>query len=219
MLTYLPGSSPLHKLDPVLKLLLAIILCVLVFLVPYIPVIVGVLVFEVLLAITAGCGKWALKTVWKLFKITALLFIIQVLSVQSGNAVVTITKHWHITETGIQVSLILMLRLISSCLPIALMLRLTKSIALANSLNKYLFIPYKYAFALSAAFRFIPIFSEEMAEIIEAQTARGVELDTKNFVKRIKLIFPLCVPLLLSSVRKIEAAAISAELRGVSLRK
>jgi energy-coupling factor transport system permease protein len=79
-------------------------------------------------------------------------------------------------------------------------------------------VPYKYAFVLTTAMRFIPLFSEEMAAIVEAQTARGVEFDTKNFVKKIRLLMPLCVPLLISSVRRIEVGAISAELRGFNLR-
>ena len=58
-----------------------------------------------------------------------------------------------------------------------------------------------------------------MAGIMEAQTARGVAFDTKNILKKIGLIFPLCVPLLITSVRKIEGAAISAELRGFNCRK
>jgi energy-coupling factor transport system permease protein len=57
-----------------------------------------------------------------------------------------------------------------------------------------------------------------MAGIIEAQVSRGVDFDTKNFFKKIKLLLPLCVPLLISSVRKIEGGAISAELRGFNFR-
>ena len=76
-----------------------------------------------------------------------------------------------------------------------------------------------YAFSLTTAIRFIPVFTAAMAGIIEAQTARGVSFDTRNIFKKIGLIFPLCVPLLVTSVRKIEGAAISAELRGFNLRK
>jgi energy-coupling factor transport system permease protein len=89
---------------------------------------------------------------------------------------------------------------------------------ISNVLNRYLRIPYKYTFALTTAMRFIPLFSDEMAGIMEAQIARGVEFDTKNFFKKIALLLPLCVPLLISSVRRIEGGAISAELRGFNFR-
>ena len=57
----------------------------------------------------------------------------------------------------------------------------------------------------------------DMAGIMEAQTARGVEFDG-GLVKKIRLMVPLCVPLLVSSVRKTNSAAIAAEVRGFNLR-
>ena len=56
-----------------------------------------------------------------------------------------------------------------------------------------------------------------MAAIMEAQTARGVEFDC-GLVKRVRLMVPLCVPLLVSSVRKTNSSAIAAEVRGFYLR-
>jgi len=219
MLTYLPGNGLLHRADPVLKLLFAIAQCALVFAFPtyYIPL--AVIALNIGIGFYAGAGKWALRTVYALFKFSLLLFVIQLLSISEGRVIISLTKTWKITREGLSFSLLLVLRIISGAMPIAMILRVTKALRLADSLNKHLKIPYKYAFALSSAIRFIPIFTEEMAEIIEAQTARGVELDTKNVFKKIKLLAPLCVPLLLSSVRKIETATISAELRGIGLRK
>ena len=104
-------------------------------------------------------------------------------------------------------------------MPLALMLSITRMSDLANVLVEKAGVPYKYAFALTTAIRFIPIFSSEMSGIMEAQTARGVEFDTKNFFKKIRLLLPLCVPLLISSVKRIDGGAISAELRGFNLRR
>ena len=53
---------------------------------------------------------------------------------------------------------------------------------------------------------------------MEAQTARGVEYDTRNPLKKIRLMLPLCVPLLVSSVGKTDATALAAEQRGFYLR-
>ena len=57
-----------------------------------------------------------------------------------------------------------------------------------------------------------------MKGIMESQTARGVEFDQVGLIKKIGLIMPLCVPLLVSSVRKTNSAAIAAEVRGFNLR-
>ena len=97
------------------------------------------------------------------------------------------------------------------------MLTVTRLPDLTRALVRTLHIPYRYAFAFTTAIRFIPILARDMAAVIEAQTARGVELDG-NLFQRLRLLLPLCVPLLVSSVRKIESGAISAELRGFNLR-
>ena len=57
-----------------------------------------------------------------------------------------------------------------------------------------------------------------MNAIMEAQTARGVEYDTKNPIRKLQLMLPLCVPLLVSSVGKTDATALAAEQRGFYLR-
>jgi energy-coupling factor transport system permease protein len=53
---------------------------------------------------------------------------------------------------------------------------------------------------------------------MEAQTARGVEYDTKNPIRKLQLMLPLCIPLLVSSVGKTDATALAAEERGFYLR-
>ncbi|MDR1409319.1 MAG: energy-coupling factor transporter transmembrane protein EcfT [Oscillospiraceae bacterium] len=219
MLTYHPGKTLLHRLDPTLKVLIAFAISTLCFVVTNVFVLLGILVFEFLLSLSCGLWKWGLRSIFGLLKFCLLLFVIQILTYSTGEIFLRIYGDWVITYEGILIGLILTLRITASALPLALMLRVTKPTALANSLYRYLHIPYKYAFAFGMALRFIPTFAEEMEEIMEAQTARGVELDTRNPFKKIRLLMPLCVPLLLSSVRKIETATISAELRGFALRK
>jgi energy-coupling factor transport system permease protein len=68
------------------------------------------------------------------------------------------------------------------------------------------------------ALRFVPVFSQEMNSIMEAQCARGVEYDTKNPIRKLQLMLPLCVPLLVTSVGKTDATALAAEQRGFYLR-
>ena len=84
-------------------------------------------------------------------------------------------------------------------------------------MNSALHVPYKYAFTFTSAVHFIPVFMNDMGAIMEAQTARGVGFDG-GLVRRLRLMVPLCVPLLVSSVRKTNSAAIAAEVRGFNLR-
>ena len=94
----------------------------------------------------------------------------------------------------------------------------TKISDMTNAAVKVLHVPYKYAFTFSSTVHFIPVFLNDMSNIMEAQTARGVEFDQGSILKKIGLMVPLCVPLLVSSVRKTNSAAIAAEVRGFNLR-
>ncbi|MDR0884116.1 MAG: energy-coupling factor transporter transmembrane protein EcfT [Oscillospiraceae bacterium] len=231
MLTYYPGTSFLHKLDPTLKLFLALVLSASCFVVQaqwfvsaglsrawLLAVLGALLVLMLLLGAACGLFQWTLRSIWGLLKTCAILFLINALSVQTGAVLLQLTENWAVTWDGLYLGAALTLRITASAIPLALILRVTKPLQLANSLYKHLHLPFKYAFAFAIAMRFIPIFVEEMAEIMEAQAARGVEIDTRNIFKKIAMLLPLCVPLLLSSVRKIEVATISAELRGFGLR-
>jgi energy-coupling factor transport system permease protein len=218
MLDYQPGDSLLHRMNPILKLLIAMLICVACFITPLHAVVLSALAATLLTACVCGCGKWALGVVKSLAVLSIIIFIIQTLCIQNGNALIALPFGLKITDQGVSFSALFVLRLIASALPLALMLRVTKGIDLANALNRNLRVPFKYAFAVSSAIRFIPAFADEMEEIVEAQTARGVQFDAKG-LKKLRLLIPLCVPLLLSCVRKAQTAAISAELRGASLRK
>ncbi len=116
-------------------------------------------------------------------------------------------------------SLLFVLRMIAATLPLAVMLSVTQISDLSGMLVEKLRVPYKYVFALTTSMRFIPSFAAEPGDIMAAQTARGVDFDTRNIFRKIRLILPLCVPLLISSVARIDRGAISAELRGFSLRR
>jgi energy-coupling factor transport system permease protein len=54
----------------------------------------------------------------------------------------------------------------------------------------------------------------EMEMILQAQMSRGYESDTKNPVKKLMIVIPLAIPLLVSSVKKTERMAVSMEARG-----
>lgn len=217
-LDYIPGDSLLHRLSPITKLLLSFIICAAVFISQSCIFILFVIIIVTASAFASGIGTHASRLLLGLFKLGLILFLLQIFFIGDGKVLLTLPLNIKITDRGVMFSLLIALRLTASALPLALVLSVTKMSDLSGSLIRKLGIPYKYAFAFTTAIRFIPIFSHEMSEIVEAQTARGVELDTKNFLKKIGLLLPLCVPLLISSVRKTEYIALSAELRGFSLR-
>ena len=217
LMNYFPGNTILHRLDPRTKILFPLMICIVCFATDNVYVLLGILVLDLMIGLIGGIFRQALRLLKSLLKIAAFLFILQMLVVRDGEAVFHIFG-LAITDEGLMTALTGALRLIDITLPLALMISLTQMSDLANALVSRWHIPYKYAFAVTSAIRFIPVFSSDMQTIMEAQKARGVEFDTKNFFRKVGLIVPLCVPLLISSVKKIETAAMAVELRGFNLR-
>lgn len=63
-------------------------------------------------------------------------------------------------------------------------------------------IPYEFCFAFTTAVRFVPVLAEEAQTIMDAQKARGLELERGNFLKRIRNYIPILIPLIVGSIRR-----------------
>jgi energy-coupling factor transport system permease protein len=63
-------------------------------------------------------------------------------------------------------------------------------------------IPYEFCFAFTTAVRFVPVLAEEAQTIMDAQKARGLELERGNFFKRIRNYIPILIPLIISAIRR-----------------
>lgn len=218
LLDYTEGDSFLHRLNPVTKLVLSFGLCASCFLSGNLFLILGLILLNLLVSAVSGIIGRSLRILRSLVKLSILLFAVQVFFVREGQVLLRLPANISITVEGILFSLLFVFRLIAATMPLTLMLSVTRMSDISNALNRYFHIPYKYTFALTTAIRFIPLFADEMAAIIDAQVARGVDFDTRGIFKKLRLLLPLCVPLLISSVRRIEGGAISAELRGFNAR-
>ncbi len=63
-------------------------------------------------------------------------------------------------------------------------------------------VPYEFCFAFTTAVRFVPVLAEEAQTIMDAQKARGLELEKGNFLKRIRNYIPILIPLIISAIRR-----------------
>lgn len=63
-------------------------------------------------------------------------------------------------------------------------------------------VPYEFCFAFTTAVRFVPVLAEEAQTIMDAQKARGLELEKGNFLKRIRNYIPILIPLIVSAIRR-----------------
>ena len=216
-LEYVPGDSLLHRMNPVAKLACALLICVACFAASNLPFIACMVVLGFALAASCGMTHQTVGLAKAVFFFSLLLAVIQILTTPEGARLVELP--WGYIGTGsLLAALRTVLRLIAAAIPLFLVFYVTKLNDLANALVKNVHLPYRYAFAFTSTIRFIPVFMNDMKGIMEAQTARGVEFDCGGLANKVRLMVPLCIPLLVGSVRKANSAAIAAEVRGFYLR-
>ncbi|OKL49919.1 energy-coupling factor transporter transmembrane component T family protein [Boudabousia marimammalium] len=123
---------------------------------------------------------------------------------------------WNLTTEQLFYQLLVTLKYFAVLPSVLLFIATTRPPEFAASLNR-LGVPYRMAYAVSLALRYIPDIQREFATINQAQQARG--LDTSKNVKlgvRIRNLISILMPLLLSSLDRIETIAAAMELRGFS---
>ncbi|MBQ7425287.1 MAG: energy-coupling factor transporter transmembrane protein EcfT [Lachnospiraceae bacterium] len=218
LLNYVPGDSFLHRLNPVTKLAAAFMYGIAAILCENVFAEALFIVVMILISATAGLFKRAVLLTGNLMILGLIMFVIQLLFVRDGSPLLVIGGVVLFTTGGLKSALLLSLRVIAAMLPLMLLFAITRMNDLCNALVKRLHLPYRYAFIVTTAFRFVPIFATEFHDIQDAQKARGVDFDTRNIFRKLGLIAPLCVPLLVSSLKKVDVSAMSAEMRGFELR-
>jgi len=105
-------------------------------------------------------------------------------------------------------------------LPIALLfITATNPSEFASSLNA-VGVSYRIGYSVALALRYIPDIQRDYRNISTAQQARGVELGKKvKLHKRVKNSISVLMPLIMSSLSRIEAISNAMELRGFGKEK
>ena len=216
---YFPGKSLMHRLDPRAKLVCFVAFVVLIFFSFNYAALGLIAAFTVFMIAVSGVSP---KFYFKSLKV--ILFVVLFTSVLnlfygSGEA---IWQWWilRLTWNGIHRAAFVTVRIIclilaSSCLtfttsPTELtdaMERLMKPLAVIH------FPVHEIAMMMSLALRFVPTLLEETDKIMQAQKARGADLESGGFLKRVKALIPILIPLFVSAFRRAYDIATAMECR------
>ena len=217
---YYPAQSPIHRLDPRVK-----IVCTLIFLVSLFVQnsVLGYALAFVFLACMIHVSKVPAKFIGKGLKPIVILLLFTVamnLFLTRGGAVLF---HWGIitiTETGLRTSVFMAVRLVLLVAGSSLMTFTTTPNGLTDGLEKLLHplnrihVPvHEISMMMSIALRFIPILLEETDKIMKAQIARGADFESGNIIQRAKAMIPILVPLFVSAFRRANDLAMAMEAR------
>jgi energy-coupling factor transport system permease protein len=125
----------------------------------------------------------------------------------------TIIGRYTITAEQLLYHLNVILKYSATIPVVILFISTTQPSEFAASLNK-IGVSYRISYSVSLALRYIPDVIDEFKDISLAQQARGVELSNKeSLVKRLKNATSILMPLILSSMERIEVVSNAMELR------
>lgn len=216
---HFPGNSAIHKLDPRLKIMLTITYIVALFMVKN-PI--GLAIAALFLVLSYAVSHIPLRMVWRSLKpLLPILLFTTVLNLffTPGDILVQV---WvvRITWQGIYTALFMSVRIICLLAGTSLLTYTTSPIVLTDAIERLLsplarfkFPAHELAMMMTIALRFIPTLIEETDKIMNAQKARGAELDTGSLTQRVKALIPVLVPLFLSAFRRADELAMAMECR------
>ncbi len=176
--------------------------------------------FTLLAVVFSGIPiKYTLKGLKPILVIIVFTMVINMVST-AGTPVFQTGILRYITYEGINIAIIMALRLVLLIIGASLLTLTTTPILLTDGIEKLL-EPFKkigvpaheLAMMMTIALRFIPTLLEETDKIMKAQTARGADFDTGNLIQRAKSFIPVLVPLFVSAFRRADELATAMESR------
>ena len=220
-LGYVRRDTWLHRLNPTLKLVILVLLLVSILIYPswrfstvlLLVVLIGFRLAGVSLKLTRRRTKFVL-----LFSLLLLLFqvIVTVNGVVLGYLIPPLGgfgPYFPVTDYGLQRGLAICTRFLLIVLSSMLFVSVTDPTLLSHSLTR-LRIPYRYAFALVIALRFLPLFDSETETVRLAQKSRGISPSVRGLRKILRTLKYTFFPLLVSALSRVDSLSISMDGRG-----
>ena len=216
---YYQTESPIHRLDPRVKLIATFAYIISLFVVHSWT---GYLIAAVAVAIVIAASHVPFGYIMRGMKAVMMILMITVifnLFLTEGRPLV---HFWKLTITykGVDFASKMAVRLIFLIIGSSLMTLTTTPNQLTDALEdvlgplKKIHVPvHEISMMMSIALRFIPILMEETDKIMKAQMARGADFESKNLMKKIQSLVPLLVPLFISAFRRANDLAMAMEAR------
>ncbi len=218
---YIKGDSVIHQLDARMKIIIAILYIVIIFLAhsvsAFILLIVATAVFIIMTKIPLRLLLKAMKPLMIIIIVTAIINMFWF----TGKTL--LVKFWiiNIYLEGIINSLLIITRIILLIMATSVFLtytttplKLTDAIEYLLGPLKVLHVPvHEFSMMMTIALRFIPTLIDETHKIINAQTARGANFTSGGLISRAKSLIPILIPLFISAFRRADELATAMECR------
>ena len=216
---YFPGKSVLHRLDPRMKILLTVGYIIMLFSVSNpLGLCVGILFLVFAYAISGIPPRMITKSLKPVIPIIIFTTVLNMFFVKGDP----LFDWWifHISRQGLLTAVVMTIRIICLIAGTSLLTYTTSPITLTDGLERLMkplkkvhFPVHELSMMMTIALRFIPTLIEETDKIMNAQKARGADLESGGIMQRAKALVPILIPLFVSAFRRAEELALAMECR------
>ena len=228
MLAYIEKKSPVHRLSGATKLIVFLLWSVITMVGYDTRVMAGMCVLGAALFVVS---RTKLSEVSFIFKMLVIFMVLNVAAIYAfapeqgtliygtRHVLVEGTGRWCLTAEELFYEANIILKY-ACVVPVAVLLIVTTHPSeFAASLNR-IGVSYTIAYAVSLTLRYIPDVQRDYETISQAQQARGLELSKKaSPIKRLKGASAILLPLIFSSIDRIDVISHAMELRGFGKHK
>lgn len=218
---YIPLNSPIHKLDPRIKIMSMIFLMSAIF---TINNFVGHAFMYLILISTILVSKLTFKFILKSMKpmmfMLIFLSILNIFAIKQGRVILDLGS-FKVYDQAIYSTLFVVSRLVLMIMVTTLLTATTPPLELTLGIEDLLkpFVKigvpaHEIAMMISIALRFIPTLIEDTQKIMNAQASRGVDLDEGKLMEKINGVVSMIIPLFVMSYHRAEDLADAMEARG-----
>jgi len=186
--------SPIHNLDPRVKFIYVISVFVAAILFGEILPLLVLFLLQIPFVLLAGVQREWLRSLRGALFLATFIFLTNILFRW-------LAAGYTFLPTDIEFSLAMTLRFVVLVESFSVFFLTTSPDLLGLALEQSR-VPYEFSFAFTTAVRFVPVLAEEAQTIMDAQKARGLELEKGGFMKRIRNYVPVLIPLIVSAIRR-----------------
>ena len=216
---YFPGKSVLHRLDPRMKILLTVGYIIMLFSVSNpLGLCVGILFLVFAYAISGIPPRMITKSLKPVIPIIIFTTVLNMFFVKGDP----LFDWWifHISRQRLLTAVVMTIRIICLIAGTSLLTYTTSPITLTDGLERLMkplkkvhFPVHELSMMMTIALRFIPTLIEETDKIMNAQKARGADLESGGIMQRAKALVPILIPLFVSAFRRADELALAMECR------
>jgi len=224
---YFPTGSPLHRLDPRVKIIgVVALVSALVAVHSAAGVLVGLVITLALLALARVNVRFALGGLAPALPILLFLAALQLVfgwGARSSDCY-PLWSWWilNVTTCSVQAVVVLLARFVALILLTSLLTFTSTLSELARGIEwllrplQRLGVPAdELAMVFTIALRFVPTLALEMEKLLKAQAARGANIQSgSNPVARTRQLLPVLIPLFVNTLRRSDELTAALEARG-----